>query len=194
MSVPVAEPSLPPFILASIGRNLDDFGGFDDEAFAVRQNLYGSIEETKETLLPRADTLSYIGDGEICRYLQETALYDIENRRWVQFPIKPPDACALDQVVQNTIEDVISLILEKRNGSQRVSRSVVECRTKRLATCSSESEYASPPLAVCATGPSFEVPTNEGGFTNIATCIELDVQAAMRSPEDQVAQLGVYAK
>lgn len=129
-------------------------------------------------------------------FLPQSNLYNAQARRWkgVSKAAKSRDRLriALFKLVEHVLQDYASV-------EQRECREVIDAHSLQLGhdlkfDKHSFAQWSQPDLVIAGTGPSFEVNEGRETYSDVATCIEVRTNAEDWEEEDEIFQLGIYAK
>jgi hypothetical protein len=129
-------------------------------------------------------------------FLPQSNLYNVQASRWkgVAKIAKSRDRLriAILKVVGHVLQDYAS-------EGQRECREIIDAHTLRLEhdlkfDKYSLAQWSQPDLIATGLGPSFEVDERRETYSNVATCIEVRTDAEEWEEEDEIYQLGIYAK
>ncbi|RXW20940.1 hypothetical protein EST38_g4923 [Candolleomyces aberdarensis] len=138
----------------------------------------------------------------ITTFLKKSRLYSWTQCRW-----KLPRTYAklLDNDLYTPFVKVLASILKqfKQDSTPQGTREVVDTHATDLLHDETDSvaHHARPSLVIKAEGPSFELPhTNSGGkaikigYSNIAACIDIQVEGRELTISDQMLRAAIYAR
>ncbi|KAJ2915010.1 hypothetical protein MD484_g5420, partial [Candolleomyces efflorescens] len=175
--------------------------GVEDQKKLVLPEL-GPVVELVDQSFARSLYQDLASDSAIDNFLKSSRFYSLPERRWGL----PQDySKLLDTNHQTPMCNLISGIIRKLWGDafRHGTRKVVDTHSTELRHSLEDppTHSSRPSLVIKATGPSFQLPRikngkprTKTGFSNIATCIELQVEGEERPVSEQLAQAAIYAR
>ncbi|KAJ2914980.1 hypothetical protein MD484_g5412, partial [Candolleomyces efflorescens] len=177
-----------------------------DDAFKEKKKLampeLGPVIELEGDSFARSLYQDLASDSAIDDFLRTSRFYSFPERRW-----KLPKVYTklLDANYHTPFCNVVSSIVRGfwRDASREGSRKVLDTHATELqhGVEDPSTHTSRPSLVIQATGASFQLPDTEKskprakiGFSNISTCIELQVEGDERPVSEQLAQAAIYAR
>jgi hypothetical protein len=175
-----------------------------------------TYDEQKQLILPELGEAINLEDDTFIRslyhhvtlestidtFLKKSRFFSLTQRRW-----KLPRSCTklLDNDLCTPFLNVFSSILKHfwSNSSTHGTREVVDTHATGLLHCEADAvtHHSCPSLVIRAEGPSFQLPRANPdeappkvGFSNITSCIEIQVDGNDLPIGDQLAQMTIYAR
>ena len=158
-----------------------------------------ALEDTSFARLIYQDLAS---DSAIDNFLKKCRLFSIAEQRW-----KLPRSYTklIDTSFYTPLLNVVSSIVKHfwRDASARKTRQVVDTHRSDLYHSEDDppSHTSHPSLVIRAEGPSFQVPVahpgrrvSKIGFSNVAGCIEIQVEGVEMPASDQLIRVAIYAR
>lgn len=167
--------------------------GLAEQKRVIMEELGGSISEASDAFA----TSLYAGvatDTEIEAFLKASPLYN--RSRWVL-----PRNLKKESQLYDPLAEIVSSIL-REFGLSDTSRWVQDSHAAHLQHHEDKSgtpDYSSPDLVILASGPSFDAtpPVSSGyagTYGDVAACLEVKLDRARGSVNENVQQLGIYAR
>jgi hypothetical protein len=142
-------------------------------------------------------------ESTIDTFLKKSRFYNVTQRRW-----KLPRTCTklLDNDLCTPFLNVFSSILKHfwSNSSAHGTREVVDTHATGLLHCEADAvtHHSCPSLVIRAEGPPFQLPSraNPGeapmtvGYSNITSCIEIQVDGNEFPISEQLVRVAIYAR
>ncbi|KAJ2914315.1 hypothetical protein MD484_g6093, partial [Candolleomyces efflorescens] len=174
---------------------------FDEQKQLVLPELQEAIGLEDDTFI-RSLYHHIASELAIDTFLKKSRFYSLTQRRW-----KLPRSTTklLDNNFCTPFLRVFSSILKHFGGDSLAqgTREVVDTRSTWLQHCEVDAvdHHSCPSLVIRAEGPSFELPkTTPGktpmrvGYSNITSCIEIQVHGNEVPISDQLVRVGIYAR
>ncbi|KAJ2920973.1 hypothetical protein H1R20_g16121, partial [Candolleomyces eurysporus] len=180
---------------ASLGQDLDE------QKKLVLPELGEAIELPNDSFA-RSLYHDLASDSAIDSFLKTSRFYSLQERRW-----KLPRSYTklLDTNFYTPFRNIISTVVKRFWGdaTRQRSREVVDTHATGLQHSDADpaTHTSRPSLVIKAKGPSFQLPCIETGqvsakigFTNIAACIEIQVEGGELPVFEQLARAAIYAR
>ncbi|RXW23301.1 hypothetical protein EST38_g2527 [Candolleomyces aberdarensis] len=162
----------------------------------------GDVVELLDHSFARSLYHDIASDSAIDSFLKKSRSYSLTHRRW-----KLPRNCAklFDSDFYTPFFNVVSSIVKHfwSDATTQGTRLVVDSHTTDLQHCEadSQSHYSRPSLVIKAEGPSFRLPriiagadSLEIGFSNISSCIEIQLEGEESPVSEQLVHVAIYAR
>ncbi|KAJ2926456.1 hypothetical protein H1R20_g10630, partial [Candolleomyces eurysporus] len=162
----------------------------------------GEVISLDENTLIRSLYHHLAPEAAITTFLKKSRFYSWTQCRW-----KLPRTCTklLDNDLYTPFLKVLVSILKhfKQDSTSQGTREVVDTHATDLLQGGTDSVayHVRPSLVIKAEGPSFELPyTNPGekpikiGYSNIAACIDIQVEGSELTISDQLVRAAIYAR
>ncbi|KAJ2914986.1 hypothetical protein MD484_g5414, partial [Candolleomyces efflorescens] len=168
---------------------------FDEQTEMVLPELGPTIELENDSFA-RSLYQDLASDSAIDNFLKSSRFYSVPERRW---KLPRNYSKLIDTNFYTPYCNIISSIMRYfwRDASRGGSRKVVDTHVTELSHSSEDpsTHTSRPSLVIKAAGPSFELPSSDKiGFSNIATCIEVQVEGGESPVWKQLAQTAIYAR
>ena len=179
-------------------RTLDQ--GFEEQRRLVSADLRGSVT-TGDEHFPCSLYHHLASESVIDDFLRKSRFYSLASRRW---RLPRTRAKLLDDDFYTPFSNMFSSILKYfwKEAFVQGTRKVVDTHAASLTHMGTNSaEYtSSPSFVIKAVGPSFWLQssgtrpgTGEVGFSNIASCIDVEMEKGM-SESEKLARVAIYAR
>jgi hypothetical protein len=180
---------------ASFDRSLDD-----QKKLALPE--LGEVISLEDDAFPRSLYRHLAPESAIDDFLRKSRSYSLAERRW-----KLPRSCSklLNNDSHTPFLNVLSSILTYfwNKPNVRGTRVVIDTHATSLPHCEANptTHSSRPSFVIKADGPSFQLPNCEPGqppavigFSNVASCIDLQIQEAEAPLDEQLTRLVIYAR
>ncbi|KAJ2912838.1 hypothetical protein MD484_g7575, partial [Candolleomyces efflorescens] len=172
-------------------------------------------DEQKELVLPDLEEVIEIedssfaqslycdlaSDSAIDNFLKKSRFFSLTEQRW---NLPRSYTKLIDTNFYTPVVNIVSSIVKHfwRDASAQKTRRVIDTHRTDLdhSKCDPSSHKSRPSLVIRAEGPSFQVPAapsgrrlSKIGFSNVAGCIEIQVEGAEIPVSDQLIRVAIYA-
>ena len=183
------------------GKTVSLDSNFDEQKQLVLSELGGAISLDDDVFI--SSLYHHVAsESSIDAFLKKSRFYSLTQRRW-----KLPRSCAklLDGNFYAPFIKVLSSILKEfwRESGAQGTREVVDTHATALLHREANSviHHSRPSLVIKAEGPSFQLPyTKSGetpqtvGYSNIAACVDIQVDGNESPISDQLVRVAIYAR
>lgn len=155
-----------------------------------------------DTAFARSLYHGLVSESSIDIFLKKSRSYSFTQRRW-----KLPRNCTrlFDHDFYTPVRNIVSSILKHfwRDSVAQGTRQVVDTHATDLQHSESDppAHNSRPSLVIKAEGPSFQLPRPKPGenlaavgFSNIASCIDVQMEADELPVDEQLVRVAIYAR
>jgi hypothetical protein len=174
---------------------------YDEQKELVLPEIEEAIE-LEDTSFAQSLYHDLASDSAIDNFLKKSRFFCLAERRW-----KLPRSYTklIDTNFYTPLLNVVSSIVKHfwRDASTQKTRHVVDTHKADLQHSKHDppSHRSHPSLVIRAEGPSFQLPTaslgakpSKIGFSNVAGCIEIQIEGAEPPVSEQLVRVAIYAR
>lgn len=175
--------------------------GLEEQKRLVSSDLKESIS-LEDDNFPCSLYHHLASESAVNNFLKKSRFYSLAQRRW-----KLPRNCAklLDNDFYTPFSNILTSILQHfwKDSYAQGTRKIVDTHATRLAHRGTESvnHSSNPSFVIKAMGPSFSLPCSdlggdlrEIGFSNVSSCIDIQIEDKQMSVAEQLTRVAIYAR